>query len=161
MDFGSGVWGNLSSKTLKDRTRYAHAGVKFADRFPPTCHAEEAITWIREAIHDIYGRMGKVVFRWVDHDESSGWPSGGSQALFFGEVRRAGADPDDPATVRIALVTLEGEEKTTEYLPSATKGDESYGRVEQILGSLNTRFAAIRAYRGVHLVHDEQFEMRG
>ncbi len=161
VDFGTGVWGLLSSKTLQYRTEYAHAGVRLADRFPPVFHAAEAITWVRQAIHDIYGRVGKVPPKWVDHDQSPGWPSSGSQFGAFGVVSRQGADPTDPGTVRIALVTPEGEEKTTEYLSSATLEEEIFGYVEDVLGKLNAPFAAIRVYRGADLIHDEQLEVRG
>lgn len=160
MDFGTGVWGLLSSRTLKHRTEYAHAGVRLSDRFPPVSHAETAIAWVREAIHDIYARAGKISPKWVNHDQSPGWPRSGTQ---FGvpTVTRQGADPDDPATVRIALVTPEGQEKTTDYLSPGTSDDEIYGCIEEILANLNAPFAAVRAYRGANLVHDEPLEMRG
>lgn len=161
VDFGTGFWGRLSSETLKHRTEYAHAGVKLADRFPASSHADDAIAWVRQAVHDIYGRMGKAVPKWLDHDDSPGWPSGGSRFGAFGVVSRAGADPNDPGTVRIALVTPEGDEKSTEYLPSVTTDDEVFARMEEVLGNLNSPFAAIRSYRGANLIHDEQIQVRG
>lgn len=118
VDFGLGVWGLLSSNTLEHRKKYAHAGVCLMDRFPPVTHADDAIAWVRQAIHDIYGRMGRTPPKWIDHDQSAGWPTDGTRLRAFGSVIQRGVDPLQPGVVKIVLVTPEGEEKTTEYLSS-------------------------------------------
>ncbi|MCC6366315.1 MAG: hypothetical protein IT165_22590 [Bryobacterales bacterium] len=161
VDFGTGTWGLLSSKTLKHRTEYAHAGVRLADRFPSVSHADDAIAWVRQAIHDIYGRMGKTPPKWIDHDQSTGWPTEGTRFGAFGTVTRQSADPSQPGVVKIVLVTPDGEERTTEYLSSTTTDEEIYGWIEDVLGKLNSPFARIRAYRGVDVIHDEELEIRG
>lgn len=161
VDFGSGIWGLLSSKTLKHRTDYAHTGVRLTDRFPSVSHADDAIKWVRQAVHDIYSRVGKTPPGWIDHDQSTGWPIEENRFGAFGMVTRQGADPSQPGVVKIVLVTPEGEEKTTEYHPSTSTDEEIYGWIEDVLGKLNSPFAGIRAYRGADLVHDEELEIRG
>lgn len=130
-------------------------------RFPPVSHADEAIAWVRHAIHDMYGRVGKTPPKWLDHDQSTGWPTNGIRFGAFGMVTRRGADPSQLGVVQIVLVTPEGEEKTTEYLPSTSTDEEIYGWIEDVLGKLNSPFARIRAYRGADLIHDEELEIRG
>ena len=159
LDFGSGVWGTISSKTKDARKIYAHYGVKLSDRFPQVSIAEDAIETIRKAIHDIYARMGKQSPVWVDFDESAGWPTGGSVGL--PTVAAMGADPNDPNTLRIALVTEDGAEKVTNTFPGVTPEEDVFGHVEDLLGKLNAPFREVRVYRGSNLLGSEALEMRG
>jgi hypothetical protein len=59
----------------------------------------------------------------------------------------------DPKTVRVCLVTPDGEEVTTEYFPAGIPDDQIYASIEDILGKVHSPFAGIRAYRGSHLIH--------
>ena len=67
---------------------------------------------------------------------------------------------DDPNVFKISLVTPAGDEKETRWLPANTPMDGTMDRVQQILGSLNVPFKAIRVYWGSDLLLDESFEMR-
>jgi hypothetical protein len=77
-----------------------------------------------------------------------------------GTVLHAGAGPNTPGVVNIVLVTPQGEEKPTRYLPPNTPDDEIFWWVEDYLGKLNVPFKAIRVYRGEQLIHDETLEAR-
>jgi hypothetical protein len=71
-DFGSWLWKRILE--IRDlRNDYTHMVKRIANRFPQALVAEEAIEKIREAIHDIYGKIGKLTSGWVDLDESGGW----------------------------------------------------------------------------------------
>ena len=62
--------------------------------------------------------------------------------------------------VKIVLVTPQGEEKATRYLPPTASDDEVFWWVEDYLGKLNVPFKAIRVYRGQDLIVDENIEVR-
>jgi hypothetical protein len=47
------------------RHEYAHSGVSISDRFPSLSVAEDTIAKIREAIRDIYTKLGKQTPAWV------------------------------------------------------------------------------------------------
>jgi hypothetical protein len=76
INFGSGLWQRVL-KLQESRNDYTHMGGKLINRLPPVSVAEHAIITIREAIHDIYGRMGTPSPSWVDADQSGGWPQTG------------------------------------------------------------------------------------
>jgi hypothetical protein len=163
LDFGSGVWSRINSKTKDARKKYAHFGVTLSDRFPSIEVAEDAIKTIREAIHDIYARMGKPSPKWVNLDESGGWPQtrGVGISMAHLAVSRTGADPNAPDTYRIVLVTETGEEKPTIYLAGTTPEEDVFEEVEDLLGRLNVAFSAVRVYRGQDLIYEENLDMRG
>ena len=62
--------------------------------------------------------------------------------------------------VKIVLVTEQGEEKATRFLPPTASDDEVFWWVEDYLGKLNVPFKAIRVYRGQDLVLDENIVVR-
>ena len=68
--FGSGLWQHINSTVKEHRKTFTHYGVKLSDRFPQVPIAEDAIAKIREAIHDLYSRLGTQAPAWVDFDES-------------------------------------------------------------------------------------------
>jgi hypothetical protein len=163
LDFGSGLWQHINNTVKKHRKTFAHSGVTLSDRFPQPPIAEDAIAKIREAIHDIYTRLGKQPPAWVAFDESEGWPvrSGiGVTGTFHVTVSDVGATPETPGVVSIVLVTKEGQEKPTRYLPPNTPDDDVFWWVEDYLGKLNFPFEAIRVYRGTTLIDKEKFEAR-
>jgi hypothetical protein len=162
LNFGSGLSGKISSKTKDARKIYAHYGVKLSDRFPQVSIAEDAIQTIREAIHDIYGRMGRQSPVWVDFDDSTGWPqTGGFSATAHPTLLRGKVDQNAPGTLRIALVTESGDEKVTDYFPGTTSEEDGFEQVEDLLGRLNVPFSAVRVYRGPNLLNEEKLDMRG
>lgn len=163
LNFASGLWQEINSTVKGYRKRFVHSGVTFADRFPPVSIAEEAISTIRQAIHDIYAQVGKPSPRWIDHDQSEGW-QGRSSLGVTGTAHltllHAGAGLATPGVVKIVLVTPQGEEKATRYLPPTTSDDEVFWWVEDYLGKLNVPFRAIRVYRGQDIILDENIEVR-
>lgn len=164
LDFGSGIWGEMNSTVKGYRKLYSHFGVSLPDRFPPVSIAENAIEKIREAIQDIYGMMSKSYPKWVDLDQSDGWPQRPGGVTITGSVHvsflHPGAHPDSPDVISIVLKTEQGEEKANRYLPPDTSDEEIFYWVEDTLGRLNDRLTAIRVYRGADLIHEEIFEAR-
>jgi hypothetical protein len=114
---------------------------------------------IRKAIHEIYAQVRNQPPRWIDHDQSEGWPRRGGMSGHV-MVSYAEADPETPGVVKIVLVTQRGEEKLTRSLPPTTSDDEVFWWVEDYLGKLNFPFNAIRVYRGSDLILDENIEVR-
>jgi hypothetical protein len=162
LDFGSGIWNYINSKLKEHRKVFTHFGVKLSDRFPPVSLAEEVITKVREAIRDFYVHLGKQPANWVALDQAGGWPERRGTGIVAAHltVSHAGATPDTPGVVNIVLVTPQGEEKPTRYLPPDASDDEIFWWVEDYLGKLNVPFKAIRVYRGDQLIHDETLEAR-
>ncbi len=162
LNFGSGLWQDINVTVKGYRKRFVHSGVTISDRFPPASLAENSISTIRKAIDDIYARVGKQSPRWIDHDHSEGWRerSLGIGFSAHATVLHAGAHPETPGVVKIVLVTEQGEEKPTRYLPPNTCDDEIFWWVEDYLGKLNVPFKAIRVYRGSDLILDENIEVR-
>ena len=113
IDFGSGFWKRIL-EIRESRHKYTHAGGSISDRFPPASLAEEAIKVIREAIKDIYSKVGKQPPVWVDLDVSDGWP----------ETRRVGISAymtlRKGTGVTISLVTPKGGEQPHIELPANT-----------------------------------------
>lgn len=161
IDFGSGLWQDVLN-IQKFRNNYIHIGGKLMDLYPLPSAAEDAIKIIREAIHDIYRRMGKSSPKWVALDESGGWPQpGGFRMTGHLTVSRVGADPNAPDTYSIVLVTETGEEKPTIYLAGTTPEEDVFEEVEDLLGRLNVPFSAVRVYRGPDLIYEDNFDMGG
>lgn len=127
-----------------------------SDRFPPIEVADEAIKTIREAIRDIYGRAGKASPKWVNLDESGGWPQTRGVGISMAHLTVSrGGDPNAPDTYRIVLVTKTGEEKPTIYLAGTTPEEDLSEEVEDLLGRLKVPFSCVRVYRGQDLIHQE------
>jgi hypothetical protein len=161
-DFGSGIWQGVLRIKDDHRNDYAHVGGKIVDLFPKVVVAEDAIRTIREAIHDVYAMMGKQSPSWVDTDQSSGWPtSGNSRATAHLTLVRGQLDQNASDTLRIVLVTEEGNEKVTDYFPGTTPEEDVYEQVEDLLGRLGVPFSRVRVYRGPDLLYKEDFDMRG
>jgi hypothetical protein len=162
LNFGSGLWQEINTTVKNNRKRFVHSGVTISDRFLPVLLAEEAIVTIRKAIQDIYARVGKHSPRWIDNDQSEGWQERRIGTGLSGHltVSNAGAHPETPGVVKIVLVTEQGEEKATRYLPPTASDDEVFWWVEDYLGKLNVPFKAIRVYRGQDLILDENIEVR-
>jgi hypothetical protein len=156
LDFGSGLWSKINCKTKEDRKKYTHFGVTPSDRFPSIEVAEDAIKTIREAIHDIYARMGKPSPKWVNLDESDGWPQTRGVGISMAHLTVSrGADPNAPDTYSIVLVTKTGEEKPFLYLAGTTPEEDVSEEVEALLGRSNVPFSCVRVYRGQDLIHEE------
>jgi hypothetical protein len=162
LNFGSGLWQEINT-TIKDhRKQFVHSGVKISDRFPSVSIAENAISTIREAVHEIYAAVEKQAPRWIDNDQSGGWQERRIGFGMFGHltVSNAGARPETLGVVKIVLVTQQDEEKVTRYLEPTASDDEVFWWVEDYLGKLNVPFKAIRVYRGQDLILDENIEVR-
>jgi len=155
------MWHYVNSTLKGHRKVFTHFGVKLSDRFPPVSLAEEAITKVREAIRDIYARLGKSSPAWVAHNESGGWPQRrNSSAGAHMTALEKGASPSTPGVVKIVLVTPQGEEKPPRYLRPSATDDEIFWWIEDYLEKLGVPFKAIRAYRGDELIYDEDLEVR-
>jgi hypothetical protein len=161
IDFGSGLWQRVL-KLQESRNDYTHMGGKLINRLPPVSVAEHAIITIREAIHDIYGRMETPSPSWVDADQSGGWPqTGGFSATAHLTLVRGQLDQNAPETFRIALVTEAGVEKVTDFFPGKTPEEDVLEQVEDLLGRLNAAFSGVRVYQGPTLIYEEIIDVRG
>jgi hypothetical protein len=161
IDFGSGLWQDIM--TIRDvRGRYAHAGVTVLDRFPPVQIADHAIANIREAIRDIYQRIGKQIPAWVANDSSTGWPqTSGFRMTAHATLVHAGANRNDPNSFNISLVTPEGVDKETVWLPPNTPEEDIMDEIERLVGGLNVPFKGVRVKQGQNIYYEEDFDMPG
>jgi hypothetical protein len=165
LDFGSGSWQEINTKVKGHRNRFMHSGVSISNRFPPVSIADEAISTIRKAVHEIYAALGKQAPRWIDDDQSAGWQVRGGgigvgMTTLHMTLLHEGARPETLGVVKVVLVNPQGEEKASRYLPPTTSDDEVFWWVEDYLGKLNVPFKAIRVYRGQELVVNEDIEVR-
>jgi hypothetical protein len=99
LDFGSGLWQDINTTVKGYRKRFVHSGVSYKNRFPHVSIAEEAISTIRKAIHEIYAQVGKQSPRWIDHDHAGGWRGPGSGTGISSAhltVLDAGVTPETP-----------------------------------------------------------------
>ena len=162
LNLDSGVWYDLNKTVRPMRNIFAHVGVESAEkRFPPFSIAENAIKWIRLAIHDIYSRTGKDSPKWVNSDNEGGWPrrQGGLSGSLT--VLEKGANPNSPAVIKLTLVRDNGKEDDYRYFSSETPEAVLDSWVEDLLRGelMNFSYAKIRVYHGSDFVEHE-FEAR-
>jgi hypothetical protein len=153
-DWGAGLWQNVLT-IYELRKNYVHVRIPQERLFAPVHEADEAISILRQAIKDLFDRVGHTAPSWVEDDTNPEMPQDSTGHL---TVTRAGADPSDPARVRI-VYEFQGREYESEVLPPETDPEPW---MDNLLRSIVVPITAVRAYRGDHdLINEWNVRMRG
>lgn len=152
LDRGRGIWQQVVA--LHDRRNdFMHQAGNQQRLFAPTADgADHAITTVRDAVMDIHKRLGTTHPEWIEDDANPESPDGVTGALTV-----AGADPNDPETIRILLV-FRGDEKVSDYLPPGTNPTPT---MEKLIKNVLVPISAVRAYKGDELIEEIEITMRG
>jgi hypothetical protein len=153
-DWGTGLWQQVL-RIYGLRKDYVHGGIPQARLFAPEQEADEAISILRRAIQDVFHRVGQAAPLWVEDDTNPEMPQDSVGHL---TVARVGADPSDPARVRI-VYEFQEREYESEVLPPETDPESS---MDDLLRTITIPITAVRAYRGDHeLINEWKVRMRG
>lgn len=156
IDWGAGIWQRVA-KIQERRKGYVHRFVAETDLFPDAEVADDTVAGTREAIIDIYQRVGVPAPIWTADDEDRGWDHGPGGFTANATVIRAGADPESEETIRICFVQS-GEERTSEVLPP---GAPWQGYVEELIRNVRVPISEVRVYQGSKLLESRELRMRG
>ncbi len=149
----------------EERHPFAHLGAG-GGRFPPKADAQLAAEEAEKAIRRFLGMLGQSVPAWLTITGVS-WPQdgdplrksfgGGSSLGVGGSLIVQYASESDPATLRIAIVQLDGSE-LCDFYPA---GFDWKPRVEELLENLVTPIQGIRVYDGTQVHLEEPLLMWG
>lgn len=152
---GQGLWQNVA-QIQKHRKDYTH--LKIADQsqllLKDATQAEDAITYLREAVLDLHTRLGTQSPEWIEDDVLPRHPTGGRAALTVGH---GGVDVNDPNAIRVRYQYLD-KESTSDILPPET---DPTPFMEQVVKRVVVPISAVRAYRGSTLIKEILVRMRG
>lgn len=139
------------------RNDYTHLRVPQSRLFLEEKEAEESIQALRIGIIDVYERANKPRPNWVDADAMPGWKiSGGFTVSVSTTLIHAGANEDDPNSIRIAYV-YEGKDYVTEVLPLGT---DPKPVVDKLLREISLPISAVRVYEGKTLIEETLTPLR-
>jgi hypothetical protein len=146
----------------EERNPLAHLGAG-GGRFPPKADANLAAEEAEKAIRRFLTMAGKTVPTWITITGLLGLalatPSGAiSEAArvleYCGSLTVPGALESDPATLRVAIVRLDGRESCDLY----PAGFDWKPRVEQILEGLGAPIKGIRVYDSTKVYLDSSWQ---
>lgn len=155
IDWGSAVWQRVST-LHQARKDFVHINTIQERLFLSFEEADRAISTAREAIADIFGRVGKSPPNWLQDDDDKGWDRGLGTMGHLQAVH-AGVDPQGEETVRISY-EYKGREYDHKFLPPGTDPEP---HIESLLHSLRIPVMAVRAYRGTTMIYEQKLQMRG
>jgi hypothetical protein len=155
LNWGSGIWQRISA-IHQERKDFVHINASQASLFPLVEMTDIAISGIRAAIEDLFGKMGKSAPLWVHDDEDRGWDKG-KHTIGHAMIVRAGVDPGSPNAVRVGYV-YKGEEHICDILPDGTDPQEV---INQLIQTIGVPVSRVRAYVGTMRVIDLELPMRG
>ena len=131
-----------------------HPGVPQDRLFAPVQEADKAISVLREAIRDLYSRVGTPAPEWIDDDDNPVAPKGGTA---HATLLHAGVREDDPGTIRITYV-YKGAEYESDLLPPGT---DPSSLLHDLIRRILVPISAVRAYSGNTLIEEIPVRMRG
>jgi hypothetical protein len=144
------------------RINFIHINAAQEQLFPCVEQADRAIATIRDAVTDIYDRVGKPPPDWLQDDDDKGWDRGPgtmayAQADFDARAVFAGVDPKADETVRISY-EYNDREYDSDFYPAGTDPEPL---IERLLKNLRIPVTAVRAYRGTTMIYERKLQMRG
>ena len=155
LDWSRGIWQKVI-EVQNFRKNYIHRFISEQNLFPEANLADYAIQVIREAVKEIYIHSRKTPPKWIEDNEDRGWDEGDGT---FGNavVIRAGADVNDPDSIKITYV-YKDREYVTEVLPP---GSDPSPSVESLIENIRIPISSIKVYRGNELTYERSLPMRG
>lgn len=98
------------------RKNFVHINASQTALFPEVQEADRAIITVRDAIADIFTRVGKLPPDWLRDDDDRGWDRGPT-CMANAQVIQGGVDPRGKDTVRISYEYKDREYDTGFYPP--------------------------------------------
>jgi hypothetical protein len=151
LDWGQGIWQQVR-QIHKLRNEYVHRAIPEEHLFAQVEQADKAISVLRDAIHDLYFRLGIPSPEWIDDDENPVVPKRGLAHLTV-----TGARGDDPNAIRITYI-FQGREYEYRLLPPGTDPSPF---LDELIRKILVPVSAVRAYRGDTLFDEVEVRMRG
>ncbi len=159
VDWGQGLWQQVL-RVYSMRKEFVHVvpTVTHAKLMTPLEEAERAISVLRDGIKAVIDMAGLPHPSWVNDDADRGWqgPRVGFRSTAHACVVHAGAQEDDPETVRISYV-IRGQEHISDIAPAGTPHGPL---LDTMLDLLNVPVEAVRAYRGSDLLEERKPNLR-
>ncbi len=155
VDWRSGVWQRVNMLHLA-RKDFVHINATQDKLFPNFEEADRAISTVRDAINDIFARVGKSPPDWLQDDDDKGWDRGPG-TMAHSQLVHAGVDTEGEETVRISY-EYKDREYDCEFLPSGTDHEPV---IERLLHNLRIPVTAVRAYCGKTMIYERKLQMRG
>lgn len=157
LDWGHGVWQRVAQVNAR-RVAYVHRATLDVDLFPDTSVVDDAFETIRAALEDVYARTAQAVPAWIADDSDRGWLSHGhTMGSAYLTVVRAGVEPEDPNTLRVAFTDARVEH-IDGYYPSDCDPEEL---ASDLLERVRVPISRIKVYRGDSVEIDRELPMRG
>lgn len=153
--WGAGVWQKVEALHTM-RKDFVHINATVANLFPAPSASDDAIATVRDAVLDIFARVGKPCPMWLRDDDDKGWDHG-SETMAHATVVRGSADPEGLDTIRISY-EHKGREYNAVLLPP---GSDHQPEIDALIRNLRIPVTAVRAYRGKELLYERKLEMRG
>lgn len=157
VDWSRGGWQRVL-EVYQLRKDYTHPRVPQQRLFAPLAEADRAVVTLRSALEDLYERLRLAPPAWIYDDEADGWQGRrGFTASVHATLLRAGADQDDPRTIRVAYV-YKGEEHVSDVLPPDADPEPV---VERLLDTVVIPISEVRVYQGPELLTRRATNLRG
>lgn len=157
IDWGSGLWQKVL-ETYQLRKDYTHPRVPQGRLFAPADEADRAISTLRDATRSLFQALSQDAPKWVYEDKADGWQGRGvSRGMAHATLIKAGADEDDPGTIRVVYV-YKGKEHITDVLPA---GSDPQPFIDRLIAGIIVPISEVRVYKGPNLVDKRKINMRG
>lgn len=157
LNWGEGVWQSVAALN-GCRVDYVHKTASGIDLFPEVGIADAALKTIRDALTDVFHRVGKAPPIWISDDTDRGWTGRGkSRSIAHGTAIHAGVDPGAPDTLRVTYVDKTGEHVHACHPPGA----DPSAIAAELLKHLREPVSMIRVYRGDSVELEWKLPMRG
>lgn len=156
IDWGAGIWQRVT-EIQERRKGYVHRFVAQTDLFPGAEVADDTVAATRDAIIDIYQRVGIPAPSWTADDQDRGWDRGPGGVTANLTAIRAGADPESEETIRVCFVQ-NGKERTSDVLPPGAQWKDY---VETLIRNVRLPISEVRVYQGSKLLESRELRMRG
>ncbi|MCC7482953.1 MAG: hypothetical protein IT541_15655 [Hyphomicrobiales bacterium] len=156
LNWSQGIWQEVSA-LQKLRIEFVHQGISDRNRFAEAKQADAAIDVCRRAIKAIYVHAGQVPPEWVDDNSDRGFQEESRFGVGNLISTGPGVDPNDPDTIRIALV-YKDEERITQHCEAGT---DYKPLLDELIRKTRVPISAVRAYRGNDLLEERELLMRG
>ena len=156
LDWGQGIWQQVTG-LQEIRKNFVHRFSDERDLFPDASVADEAIDTVRRAVRTIFSHAGKVAPNWIQDNTDKGWESAGAKVKASLTVIHAGAEADDPKSIKVVYVN-EGKEHIDEILPA---GADYMIVVNSLLKNIRIPISWIRVYSESVILFEIELNMRG
>lgn len=154
LEWGKGLWHRVS-KLQKLRKNCTHRFLSESNLFPTERVANEAVNIARDAVKDIYRRVGKAAPKWINDDYDQGWASKGFDSFGTGFEIRQGVILGNPDNIRFAYV-YKDREYTWDVYPAGTDPEPL---LERMIESLVRPISKAIVYKGNNILKAIEYDL--